>query len=189
MLIVSALLFACNSMIAQPEPTSYEHNAKQTRSAISLENDQSVSNCIEYNLARATHRIKETVFDSLIASEYLSCSLLNTTALEPTNIAVIQQQLLQLRVRQLPWSIAQLFGRNTRLNEAGFMLQNDVLVWYQEQHTVQVQLKAKHADIQQRYLIWVLDEINDASYRAYYPAWVSIFPERIDVTPVYASGF
>ncbi|MFT6896925.1 MAG: hypothetical protein ACJA13_001330 [Paraglaciecola sp.] len=159
--------------------------------AITLTNGQIVSNCEQYNNARSTHLIMDTVNNSMIASEYLSCSLANTTALEVGEADSVAKQLLALRVRQFPLSIAQLYGRKTLLAEAGFNQVDNTLLWSAEQHSVVLQVKAKATDVSNRYLIWVSDVITDGNYHAYYPAWVEASPDptTIKVMPLYQSGF
>lgn len=135
--------------------------------------------------------LAETVNNMMIANEYLSCSLANTAELAVDEANLIGQQLLTMRVRQIPLSIAQLYGRKASLSDAGFELKSDTLEWSGEQHGIIVQVKAKANDVDNRYLIWVSDLIADGNYYAYYPAWidVSFAPTTIKVLPIYQSGF
>jgi hypothetical protein len=160
-------------------------------SAITLANGQIISNCEQYNHARSAHMIMETVNNNIIASEYLPCSLPYTSAIEADEADMVAKQLLALRVRQMPLSIAPLYGRKTLLSEAGFNQVDDKLLWSAEQHSVVLQVKAKASDVGNRYLIWVSDVITDGNYHAYYPAWAEASPDptTIKVWPVYQSGF
>jgi hypothetical protein len=135
--------------------------------------------------------LMETVNNSIVASEYLRCSLTNTRSIPANEASIVAKQLQALRLRQIPLSIAQLYGRLTVLSEAGFNPVNDKLLWSAEQHNVVVQVKAKASGFAKRYLIWVSDVIADGNYHAYYPAWIEISANSstIKVLPVYQSGF
>jgi hypothetical protein len=159
--------------------------------AITLANGQIVSNCGQYTNARSAQRIMETVNNTIVASEYLPCSLTNTRPLETGEVDSVTKQLLALSVRRLPLSIAQLYGRKTLLAEAGFNQVDNKLLWSAGQHRVVVQVIARASDVSNRYLIWVSDVIADGNYYAYYPAWIETSPDStmIQVMPVYQSGF
>jgi hypothetical protein len=170
---------------------SYSNMKDKVLTAITLANGEIVTNCADYNSVRSTHMIAKTVNNMMIASEYLPCSLANTAELAVDEANLIGQQLLTMRVRQIPLSIAQLYSRKTSLSDSGFELKNDTLEWYGEQHSIIVQVKAKANDVDNRYLIWISDLITDGNYYAYYPAWIDVTfaPTTIKVLPIYQSDF
>jgi len=163
----------------------------KTLTGITLANGQIIFNCAQYNHARSVYSIMETVNNNIIASEYLPCSLPNTSPIQADEADKLAKLLLALSVRQLPLSIAPQYGRKTLLSEAGFSQAKDKLLWSAEQHSVVLQVKAKSRIFARRYLIWVSDVIADGNYHAYYPAWIdtSDNSSTIRVLPVYHSGF
>ena len=190
-LFICFQLFGCQFQFNNLNRAQEEFNADEVLTAITLANGQIVSNCMQYNNERSTSMIMETVNNSMLASEYLTCSLPNTSSIDANEADIVVKKLLKLRVRQIPLSIAQLYGRKTLLSEAGFDQVSNSLVWSGEQHSVVVQVKAKASNVSNRYLIWVSDVITDGNYHAYYPAWIETSPNSttIKVVPVYKSGF
>lgn len=150
-----------------------------------------VSNCEDYQLARQTQLVEETVSNQILLSEYLHCSLAETMAIDVKDASSIAQQLMNLRVRQIPLSLAQQYGRKTIMVDADFQQSNEQLLWQDGYHKVSIQVKAKAYDTQNRYLIWVSDVISDAQYHAYYPAWVDLPQDSDEITamPIYQSGY
>jgi hypothetical protein len=55
-----------------------------------------VSNCMQYNNARAVHLVLDTVNNSIFSNEYLSCFLLNANLIESQGAAMVAKQLLFL---------------------------------------------------------------------------------------------
>lgn len=161
------------------------------RTPLVLSNNKTVSNCVEYRAGRASYGVLEAVNNRMVANEYLPCSLTTTNPLGKDEALGIAQQLLSLRVRQLPLSIAQLYASQTLLREANFHQIENKLLWSQDQQNIEILVKARDAGSQTRYLIWVSDVIRDGNYHSHYPAWVEISgkSERITVSPVYESGY
>lgn len=189
--LLCSQLLGCQLQTSGEASAHKDNNKYKNMSAITLSNGHEVSNCAEYNIARADHTIMETVNNNIIANEYLKCSLINTKLLVSNDANAVAAQLLALRVRQIPLSIAQLFERKATLREAGFIQQTDTVLWTAEHHNIVIQVKAKTKGPQSRYLVWVSDIISDGSYYAYYPVWIEILPESglVQLVPVYQSGF
>jgi len=190
-LLVCSQLIACQYQTNDTYLAHEQENRDKTLNAITLSNGQKVINCAQYNIARASHMPSDTISNSIISSEYLPCSLSNTNSIDPKEAALVAKQLLSARVRQFPLSIAQLFGRKTTLLNAGFIQQNNKLLWSAKQQNIVVQVKAKAVGTNTQYLIWVSDVILDGNYYAYYPAWIKVSPESntIKVFPLYQSGY
>lgn len=187
LLLVSTtlVLIACQSQINE----SAINNTLRT--PLVLNNNKTVSNCVEYRAGRASYGVLEAVNNRMVANEYLPCSLTKTNPLGKDESFEIAQQLLRLRVRQLPLSVAQLYASQTLLREANFHQIENKLLWSQDQQNIEILVKARDAGSQIRYLIWVSDLIRDGNYHSHYPAWVEISAEteRITVSPVYESGY
>jgi hypothetical protein len=179
------LLSACLSQVSDSAINS------KLRTPIVLDNNETVSNCLEYQLGRATHGLLEGVNNRIIAKEYLPCSLNGSKAIAEDEAYKVAQQLLSLRVRQLPLSIAQLYGSQTLLRDTNFQQVENKLLWSQEQHNIEIHVKAIDLESKTRYLIWVSDLITDGNYHSYYPAWVDTSKGAlgIKVSPVYESGY
>jgi hypothetical protein len=161
------------------------------RTPIVLDNNETVSNCLEYRLGRTIHGLSEGVNNRIVANEYLPCSLKGSKPLAEDEAYEVAQRLLSLRVRQLPLSIAQLYGSQTLLRDANFKQVENKLLWSQEQHNIEIHVKAIDLESKTRYLIWVSDVISDGNYHSYYPVWVDTSIETLDikVSPVYESGY
>lgn len=159
----------------------------EAKTEISFQSGHTASDCASYNHQRKSERLADTVYNRMIASEYLECSLSPSLRHLPSYTLLLIQVNEQVRVRQFPLSLAQMVDRNDKL-KALFMVQgNDSLAYEKENHNVKIGVKGMLTD--QKYLLWVVDEILDANYRAYYPAVLSVDNGKFEIEPYYASGF
>lgn len=172
------------------------------KTPVELSNGTKVDNCTDYNVQRKALRIKEHVNNILFSSEYLECSL-NKPLLPVDNpkatLALIAKK---LKARQLPLSIGPSVDRKATLHTAGLVVSttSNSLIFDKENKSnkdsnrnLVIILKGKLSTNQ--YLVWVVDEILNATYRAYYPAIITITAgaadddDTVTAAPYYAGGF
>lgn len=160
------------------------------KTSIELENGGIVDNCTTYNKLRESFTIKESTVNSLISSEYLECSIKKGLANTENSASVLDAIKVSLRVRKLPLSIAQSVNRKDTFNDAGFNvdLKSNSLNYEMNNSNIVISLKGSLTESE--YLIWIVDEVLDTTYRSYYPAIIKISKDgMVTASPYYNSGF
>lgn len=160
------------------------------KTPIELENGEIVDNCTSYNKLRESFTIKESTVNSQTSSEYLECSIKKELANTENPASVLDAIKVSLRVRKLPLSIAQSVNRKDTFNDAGFNvdLKSNSLNYEMNNSNIVISLKGRLTESE--YLIWVVDEVLDATYRSYYPAIIKISKDgMVTASPYYNSGF
>ena len=157
------------------------------KTEISFQSGRTATDCTSYNQIRKSEPLVETVNNMILASDYLECSLSPNLLHFPSYKSLLFQINEQVRIRQFPLSIGQMVGRNDKLKVLFMVDGKDSLTYEKENHNVKIVVKGMLSD--QKYLIWVVDEILDATYRAYYPAILTVDNELFEIEPYYASGF
>jgi hypothetical protein len=152
-----------------------------------MESGKVVSNCTAYNQLRESESILETTNNMLVAAEYLECSLSSKLNKKNNSSDILANALDIVRIRQLPLSLAQQVGRHDVL-KSKFVFDGEHSLKYDKgHHNVVISIKGSLS--QNKYLLWVTDEILNATYRAYYPAVLVVNGSDYIVKPYYASGF
>lgn len=166
---------------------SLNSNAK---TIIEFENGQKVKNCADYNRLRATIFIKETVNNMMVQSEYLDCSLPSLTESIENTSTILDHIAKNMLIRSIPTSLGPSAERSDTLAKAGFKasLTQPTIKYTKNDHNVVITLKGKISE--DTYLIWVIDEILNSTYRSYYPAKIRIDSSgKITPLPYYNSGY
>ena len=159
----------------------------EAKTEINFQSGRTASDCASYNQLRKSEHLAETVNNMIVASEYLDCSLSPNLIHLPSYKPLLVQINDQVRIRQFPLSLGQMVERNDKLKVLFMVKGNDTLSYEKETHNVQIAVKGMLTN--QKYLLWVVDEILDATYRAYYPAVLSVDNGLFEIEPYYASGF
>ncbi len=155
---------------------------------IKMDNGQKANNCNIYNKLRESHKVREGVNNDLISSEYLDCSITPDLKQVKNSPEILQAMYHKLRVRKLPTSFSQSVSRKDTFFDAGFTITPDSIAYQKEDRNFSITLKGKITD--NKYLIWVVDEILNGTYRSYYPAIAEISDnDNINITPYYQSGY
>lgn len=161
-----------------------------SKSSIELQNGLSVDNCSDYNEARKDSKIKEGSRNFSIASEYLDCSIL--PGLEPIVEANEILRLINsaLRIRSIPTSLGMSVGRKDtfKVLDPNLNFDTHALEIVSEERNFKIFLKGR---LQDKVLIWIVDEIPKGTYRSYYPALliISVDEGTVLASPFYESGF
>lgn len=166
---------------------SLDTNAK---SIIEFEDGQKADNCADYNRLRENLLVKESVNNMIVQSEYLDCSLPSLTESIDDASIVLDSIAKNMLVRSIPTSLGPSVKRGDTLAMAGFKVSLTRLAveYTKGDHNVGIVLKGKVSD--DTYLIWVVDEILESSYRSYYPAKIEIDDEgNVESIPYYKSGY
>lgn len=157
------------------------------KSSVILESGEVVNNCNEYNKYRQYSRVKETINNQIAAGEYLECSLISTLETRSGYNIILKEMLSNIRVRQLPLSVGPRAGRKDKLNTLFSLSGEDSLLFEENDHHIRLRIKGLMSkDV---YLVWVSDEILNATYRSYYPALMHVAGNKFKVSPYYQSGF
>lgn len=162
-------------------------SAALAKPAITMQSGKVAEDCSSYNELRYSERPREDIKNKLVASEYLECSLASNPTPVKNSVEVLQQFNQQLRIRQFPLSLGPRVSRRDLLKLKFTYADNSSLIYVDGNHHVSIALKGEIAE--RRYLVWVTDEILDATYRSYYPAVVVRNGTDFKVEPYYASGF
>ena len=157
------------------------------KSEITFVSGETANECVSYNSQRANEDIRDTINNMIIASEYLECSLSDSLKVVGNPEEIISQIYENVRIRSLPTSLGPSVPRNSLLSEKFELVLPNKIVFETKSHNVNISIKGVLSG--NRYLIWVVDEILDATYRSYYPAILLIEGEQINVLPFYESGF
>lgn len=157
------------------------------KNEIRFESGIKVSTCDKYNSLRETQRIAETTSNIMIASEYLECSLVPSLKPVQKSKDIILAVGKLLRIRSIPTSLGPRVDRKSVLGDKFIYDGNDSLVYSESEHNVTISLKGEVEP--GSYLFWVVDEILDASYRAYYPVIIDLYDDEVKAKPFYHSGF
>ena len=162
---------------------SFFANAKPE---IKMESGKTASDCITYNQLRETELISESV-DNMLISAYLDCSVPIKLHNEHDYSALIANALNIVRIMDFPLSLAQHVGRQDLLNSKFVSTGNNSLEYAKEHHNILITVKGTLS--QNEYLLWVSDEILNATYRAFYPAVLVVNKGGYLIKPYYLSGF
>ena len=160
------------------------------KTPIELENGEVVDNCTSYNKLRESFTIKESTVNSQISSEYLECSIKKELVDTENSASVLDAIKGNLRVRKLPLSIAQSVNRKDTFNDAGFNVDLKLNSLNYEMNNSNIVISLKGRLTESEYLIWIVDEVLDATYRSYYPAIIKIAKDgMVTASPYYNSDF
>ena len=165
---------------------SFVANAS-TKNEIVFESGAKVSTCDEYNSLRASQRIAETTSNMIIASEYLECSLVPDLKQVDRTIDVITAIGKDLQIRTIPTSLGPQVDRKAVLNDKFVFDGHDSFLFSEGNHNIVITLKGQIKPGE--YLFWVVDEILDTTYRAYYPLIIEVDGNEIKAKPFFLGGF
>ena len=154
---------------------------------IRMESGKVVSNCNDYNKLRKSELILETTDNMIVSAEYLECSLQSKPYKENNYSELLDNILVVIRIRQLPLSIAQQADRQDVLKSMFTSDGEHSLKYDKDHHNVTISIIGSLS--QNEYLLWVTDEILNATYSAYYPAVLVFTGSNYIVKPYYTSGF
>lgn len=154
---------------------------------IKIESGKVISNCTGYNKLRESEKILETTNNMLVSAEYLECSLSPNIQIRNNYSELLDKVLEVVRVRQFPLSLAQQVDRNAVLNTLFVSDKTYSLKYDKGHHNVAITIKGSFS--KNEYLVWVTDEILNATYRAYYPAVLVVSGSNYAIEPFYESGF
>lgn len=169
------LLFASLGVLAIAKPE------------IRMESGKTASNCTVYNQLRESEAILESTNNMLASAEYLECSLPLKLHEQKDYSELLANALNIVRIRQFPLSLAQQVERQDVLNSKFVFTGTNSLEYVEGHHNIVITVKGSLS--QNEYLLWVTDEILNATYRAYYPALLVVNKSNYVVKPYYASGF
>ena len=157
------------------------------KSEIVMASGKTVSDCNSFNELRNTESLLEDSMNMLASSEYLECSLVSNLEQVSSVEEFIHVLNKNLRIRQFPLSLGPQVDRKSLLNEKFNFDGKFSLKYEKDLHKISITYKGKISE--GRHLVWVVDEILDATYRAYYPAVVVVSSDRFAVEPYYGGGF
>lgn len=152
-----------------------------------MESGKSTSNCTGYNKLRKSETIRESTDNMLVSAAYLECSLPLKLHKQNNYSELLANALNFVRIRQFPLSLAQQVERLDLLNSKFVLTGKNSLEYVKGHHNIVITVKGSLSP--NEYLLWVTDEILNATYRAYYPAVLVVNKSNYVVKPYYASGF
>lgn len=162
-----------------------------SKETISMSDDTSVNNCIDYNLARKNQNIFESSSNLLYASEYLECSLLDKNFKKIDKLyyeSDLKIVFKKFTLRSVPSSLGPRIDRSDTLYSLGGTLDlgNAKITLTDQDDNFVLSLKGKIGD---KYLVWIVDEVLSGTYRSYYPALLTIDGDKVTASPLYESGY
>ena len=92
-----------------------------------------------------------------------------------------------LQIRTIPTSLGPQVDRKAVLNDKFVFDGQDSFLFSEGNHNIVITLKGQIKPGE--YLFWVVDEILDTTYRAYYPLIIEVDGNEIKAKPFYLGGF
>lgn len=176
--VIFILFFITSSNAA--EPLKHEK--------ILMADGRSAETCMEYNSMRSEIALDESVSNMILSSEYLECAYEFSAGPIDTSDKFIDRFYSDFDISKIPLSIAQEIEAGTTLKTLKSKLdrKNQRISFGNSRRNLVFTFERKTKD---GYLIFIIDEIFDGNYRAYFPAEVVEKNNSIQVRPIYKSGW
>jgi hypothetical protein len=162
-----------------------------SKTPISMSDNTTVNNCADYNIVRKSQNIFESSSNFLYASEYLECSLLikGFSEIKSEEVASVLSSIFKnFKIVSIPSSKAQKLSDKDTFSSVGgaLLIEKKQITLSDKEHNFLLSLKGK---IDDKYLVWIVDEILVGTYRSYYPALLTIDGDKVTASPFYESGY